>query len=199
MGVAHLPAPSDMSRGGFIFPMEDDRWIVSLGERHGEEMPGDLDKFIAFTKTFRTSTINDAIRNAKPLGDVARYNLPASVRRHFDKLDRFPRGLIPLGDFGLPLQPRVRPRHDRRRDGGGHPRQQLASHRLADPLTGLAADYLARIQDCLEAPWATAVSDLVHPLTRGERPPDFDKRMQYGMALTRLAAEDADVHRTLAR
>ena len=63
--------------------------------------------------------------------------------------------------------------------------------------TGLAADYLARIQDCLETPWATAVSDLVYPLTRDERPPDFDKRMQYGMALTRLVAEDADVHRTL--
>ena len=197
MGVAHLPAPSDMSRGGFIFPMEDGRWIVSLGERHGEEMPGDLDKFIAFTKTFRTSTINDAIRNAKPLGDVARYNLPASVRRHFDKLDRFPRGLIPLGDSVCRFNPVF---------GQGMTvaameavilGRQLASHRGADPLTGLAEDYLARIQDCLEAPWATAVSDFAHPLTRGERPPDFDKRMQYGMALTRLAAEDADVHRTL--
>ena len=96
-GVVHLPAPSDMSRGGFILPMEDGRWIVSLGERHGEGMPGDLDGFIALTKTFRTPTIHDAIRNAKPLGDIARYNLPASVRRRFDKLDRFPRGLIPLG------------------------------------------------------------------------------------------------------
>ena len=60
--------------------------------------PGDLDGFVAFAKTFRTPTIYDAIRNAKPLTEIARYNLPASVRRHFDRLDRFPRGMIPLGD-----------------------------------------------------------------------------------------------------
>lgn len=75
--------------------------------------------------------------------------------------------------------------------------KELASHSgRTDPL-GLAGDYLAGIQDCLEASWATAVTDFVHPMTRRERPPDCDKRMQYGMALTRLAAEDADVHKTL--
>ena len=68
----------------------------------------------------------------------------------------------------------------------------------ADPLDGLAQDYLAKIQGCLEAPWATAVTDFVYPQTRGDRPPDFDQRLRYGMALVRLAAEDADVHKVLA-
>ena len=67
----------------------------------------------------------------------------------------------------------------------------------ADLMVGLAADYLIEIQDCLEAPWATAVTDFVHPQTRGERPADFDRGLQMGMALTRLAAEDASVHKAL--
>ena len=40
---------------------------------------------------------------------------------------------------------------------------------LADPLDGLATDYLIEIQNCLEAPWATAITDFVHPQTRGDR------------------------------
>jgi hypothetical protein len=65
------------------------------------------------------------------------------------------------------------------------------------PLDGLAQDYLVSIQDLLEAPWAVAQTDLVHPQTRGARPPDLDKRLQYGAALTRLVAEDPETHRIL--
>jgi hypothetical protein len=62
-------------------------------------------------------------------------------------------------------------------------------------LDGLARDYLIRIQDLLEAPWAVAETDFVHPETRGVRPPDFESRLQYGSALTRLCAEDPEAHR----
>ena len=40
--------------------------------------------------------IYNAIRSAKRVGDIARFGMPSSVRRAFDKLDRFPRGLVPL-------------------------------------------------------------------------------------------------------
>jgi 2-polyprenyl-6-methoxyphenol hydroxylase-like FAD-dependent oxidoreductase len=69
--------------------------------------------------------------------------------------------------------------------------------REAAPWDGLAHDYLVRIQDLLEAPWAVAQTDFVYPQTRGARPPDFEKRLQYGAALTRLAAEDPEAHRIL--
>jgi len=67
----------------------------------------------------------------------------------------------------------------------------LGSRAASDPLEGLATQYLTEIQDCLEAPWATATTDFVYPQTRGERPPDLEKRLQYGAALMRLAAQDA--------
>jgi hypothetical protein len=76
--------------------------------------------------------------------------------------------------------------------------QLLHSRRdQANPLDGLAPDYLSRIQDLLEAPWAVALTDFVFPQTRGARPPDLEKRLQYGAALTRLAAEDPETHRIM--
>ena len=74
------------------------RWSVSLCVNHGETPPGDIDGFMAFAKSFRMPTIYNAIRSAKRVGDIARFGMPSSVRRAFDKLDRFPRGLVPLGD-----------------------------------------------------------------------------------------------------
>jgi hypothetical protein len=38
----------------------------------------------------------------------------------------------------------------------------------------------------------------VFPETRGQRPADFENTLRFGAALTKLAAEDADVHRLIA-
>ena len=74
---------------------------------------------------------------------------------------------------------------------------QLLTKRVDDPaaLDGLAQEYFSAIQGVLETPWAVAMSDFVYPKTRGQRPPDFAQRVQYGIALTRLASEDEAVHK----
>src|SRR5258705_11108348 len=59
-----------------------------------------------------------------------------------------------------------------------------------DPFEGLAEAFFGKIQPLLEAPWAVAMNDLVYSQTRGQRPPDFETRIQYARALMRLAAED---------
>jgi len=198
MGLAHLPAFPDEARAGLILPIEHGRWMATLGGVHGDAPPGEIEGFKAFAKSFRTPTLFDAIASAKPLGEIARYNTPASVRRHFDQLDRFPRGLVPLGDSICRFNPVFGQGMSVAAQEAvvlGH----LLGSRLgrADPLDELATDYLSEIQQSLEAPWATAVLDFVHPKTRGERPPDLDKRLQYGMALLRLAAEDPEAHRIM--
>jgi hypothetical protein len=65
----------------------------------------------------------------------------------------------------------------------------------ADPLDNLSSDYLSEIQALLEAPWATAQGDFVFAESRGARPPDLEKRLRYGAALMRLAAEEPETHR----
>jgi 2-polyprenyl-6-methoxyphenol hydroxylase-like FAD-dependent oxidoreductase len=189
--VLHVPTPPDSSRLGIIVPMEGRRWSVSLCVNHGETPPGDIGGFMAFAKSFRMPTIYNAIRNAKRVGDIARFGMRHSVLRAFDKLDRFPRGLVPLGDSVCRFPP-----------VGGQGMSVAAQESCVlasllesrrgrdDPLDGLAEAFFSEIQPLLETPWAVAMADLVYPQTRGERPPDFEKRLQYMRALTRLAAED---------
>jgi 2-polyprenyl-6-methoxyphenol hydroxylase-like FAD-dependent oxidoreductase len=179
--------------------MEGRRWSVSLCVNHGETPPSDIDGFMAFAKSLRMPTIYNAIRSAKRVGDIARFGMPCSVRRAFDKLDRFPRGLVPLGDSVC----RFPPTQGQGMSVAAQEAHVLASvlesrRRLGDPLGGLAESFFAEIQPLLETPWAVAMADLVYPQTRGERPPDFEEKLQYTRALMRLAAEDAEADKILA-
>jgi 2-polyprenyl-6-methoxyphenol hydroxylase-like FAD-dependent oxidoreductase len=199
LGLAHFPALPNEARGGLILPIEHGRWIVSLVGVHGDAPPTEIERFRAFAESFRTRTFFDAISCAKQVGEIARYNLPSSIRRDFRGLHHLPRGLIPLGDSVCRFNPVFG-------QGMSVAIQEavilgcLLGSRLglADPLDGLAQDYLREIQRCLEAPWATAMIDFVNPKTRGERPPDLDKSLRYGAALLRLAAVDPEVHKVMA-
>jgi 2-polyprenyl-6-methoxyphenol hydroxylase-like FAD-dependent oxidoreductase len=198
IGLAHFGAPSEQTGGGLIFPIEHARWIVSIGNLHGGALPGEIEGFRAFVKAFRMPTFFDAIKGAKQVGEIARYSMPASVRRRFDRVERFPSAMIPLGDSVCRFNPIFGQGMSVAAQEAVVLNQLLESRcRGAAPLDGLAQDYLVRIQDLLEAPWAVAQTDFVHPQTRGARPPDFEKRLQYGAALTRLAAEDPETHRIL--
>ena len=63
-----------------------------------DKPPGDADGFLAYAQQLRTPTIYNAIRRAERLGEIARFGLPASVRRHFERIEAFRRGLLPIGD-----------------------------------------------------------------------------------------------------
>ena len=145
MGLVHLGKPPEEGRGAFIFPIENGRWLVSLGRCPSGEMPSGIESFVAFTETFRTTSIWEALRSAKPVTDVARYGLPASVRRHFHRLERWPRGWVPIADSICRFNPLF---------GQGMSVAameavvlgQLLAKRVksSDPLDGLGRDFLSR-------------------------------------------------------
>ncbi len=197
-GLVHVAAP-DAPRGGLVLPIEHRQWMISLGGVHGDIPPGDLEGFTEFARSFRTPTVYHAIRSAKPMTEVARFTTPGSFRRHFDRMSNFPSGLLPLGDAICRFNPFYGQGMSVAAQEACALRDVLATQvRTTDPLGGLAATYFNRIQDLLDAPWGTAEMDMVFPQTRGERPADFERRIQYGRALRQLAAEDLEVHRLLA-
>jgi 2-polyprenyl-6-methoxyphenol hydroxylase-like FAD-dependent oxidoreductase len=187
------------SRGALLYPLEGNRWMLGLGGRHGEEPPGDTEGFMAFAHELRTPTIYNAIRHAKRLGGVVRYGFPESVLRHFERLETFPRGLLPIADAVC----RFNPAHGQGMSVAaleacllGKLLERLAEER--DPVAGLAPAFFAEVPALLETPWSVATFDFLHPETRGQRPADFGTRFRFSMALTRLAAEDPAVHRLTA-
>ena len=194
--VLHASTAPDNGRGGLLVPIEENRWCIGLTGKHGEIPPLDIEGFAAYAKSFRTPTIYNAICSAELLGVVRRFGLPSSLRRHFEKLSVFPRGLLAIGDLVCRFNPGFG-------QGMSVAAQEavilrdLLSSRLgkSDPLDGLAQSFFDAIQECLAAPWGVAESDFVFPQTRGVRPADFEKRMAYSGSVFKIAAGDPEVHK----
>jgi 2-polyprenyl-6-methoxyphenol hydroxylase-like FAD-dependent oxidoreductase len=198
-GVRTLAQAPEIRRGGLMLPLEGNRWMVTIGGRHGDVPPGDPEGFLNYAKSLRTPTIYTAIRHAKRLDGVTRYGFPESERRHFERLDVFPRGLLPIGDAICRFNPAY---------GQGMSVAALEACSLgrllqrlgddADPFASLAPTFFAEVQTLLETPWSVAILDFASPDTRGQRPADFEATLKFGIALTRLAAEDPAVHKLTA-
>jgi 2-polyprenyl-6-methoxyphenol hydroxylase-like FAD-dependent oxidoreductase len=191
-------APQD-SRGGLMLPLEGNRWMATIGGRHGDVPSGDAEGFLNYARALRTPTIYNGIRDAKRLGEVARYGFRESVRRHFERLDTFPRGLLPIGDAIC----RFNPVYGQGMSVAAQEACLLQKllERLAgesDPIAGLARAFFDDVQTLIETPWSVATLDFVFPHTRGQRPADFEITLQFGIALTRLAAEDPAIHKLTA-
>jgi 2-polyprenyl-6-methoxyphenol hydroxylase-like FAD-dependent oxidoreductase len=198
-GVMTFGQAPQNARGGLMLPLEGNRWMLTIGGRHGDVPPGDPAGFLDYAKALRTPTIYNAIRQAKRMDGVARYGFPESVRRHFERLEFFPRGLLPIADAICRFNPVY---------GQGMSVAALEACLLrklletpgaeGDPIGSLARTFFAEVQTLIDTPWSVAVLDFAFPDTRGQRPADFETRLKFGIALTRLAAEDPTVHKLTA-
>ena len=197
-GVLTFGAPPEDRRGALLLPLEGNRWIVSVGEMHSQSSLTEVSEFLEYVKTLRTPTIYNAIRHAKPLSDVARFGTPESIRRHYERLSTFPRGLLPIGDAICRFNPIY---------GQGMTVAAQEACLLRNVLTTLAGEHdpLARLAPAFfegahaltDTPWAVANMDFVFPQTRGQRPADLANTFKFGTALNRLAAQDPGIHKLM--
>jgi len=189
----------ESSRGGIMLPLEGNRWMATIAGRHGDAPPGDAEGFLAFARAFRTPTIYDAISRAKCLDGVARYGFPESVRRHFEQLKEFPRGLLPIADAICRFNPVYGQGMSVAAMEACLLRRLLDSPAAdGDPIAALAPAFFAEVQALIETPWSIAMLDFAFPDTRGQRPADFEITLRFSRALTQLAAEDPEIHRLTA-
>jgi flavin-dependent dehydrogenase len=196
--VLHRPS-AESGRGGLLVPVENGRWQVNLTHMHDGAVPEKVADFIAFARTLRTPTIYSAIKDAVPIGPIYRFVFPGSIRRRFEALERFPDGLLPLGDAICRFNPAFGQGMSVAAQQAAALGQLIAARVLnTQQLKGLARCFFAAIDDYLTAPWATAESDFIYEKTRGERPRDFRERMNFNAALQRLASEDATMHQVMS-
>ncbi len=97
--------PHGPLRGGVLQPVEGERWMVTVGGAAGDYPPTDPDGFLEFTRTLASPTIYEAIRNAAPLSVVYGSRSTVNVLRHYERLARFPEGLVALGDAVCAFDP----------------------------------------------------------------------------------------------
>jgi 2-polyprenyl-6-methoxyphenol hydroxylase-like FAD-dependent oxidoreductase len=199
MGVITFPHYPHNKRTALILPVEGNLWMVTLAGRYDEKPPADWDGFLLYSQHLRTPTVYDAIRDAKRPAEIARFGFKASCWRHFERLKRFPRALLPFGDAICRFNPIY---------GQGMSVAALEAEVLNGLLTAQSAEGngLARLAEAffteakklIDTPWsAAAIPDFIDPRTEGQRPSDFEDTLKFFAALLKLAAQDAAVHKLL--
>ena len=98
-------APPADPRGGLVFPVEGGRWLVSLVGGDGDYPPTDEAGFLAFARSLRSPALYEAIAGAEPLTSIAGQRATENRLRHYDRLGRFPDGVVAVGDAVCAFNP----------------------------------------------------------------------------------------------
>ena len=97
-GIYIQPAPPRHCRGGIMFPVEGNRWLLTLVGGGRDYPPTDEVDFLAFARSLRSEALYDAFSAAEPLSPIWGYRRTANHRRHYERLRGMPGRLLALGD-----------------------------------------------------------------------------------------------------
>jgi 2-polyprenyl-6-methoxyphenol hydroxylase-like FAD-dependent oxidoreductase len=145
--------------------VEGDRWSVTLGGMQDNRPPADPDGFVDFALGLPSPVFHEFLSSAEPLSDVEIMCYPASVRRRYEWLARFPAGLLVAGDALCSFNPIY---------GQGMSVAALEACALGECLhdgtAGLARRYFRKAAAIVDVPWGIAVTaDFRFPHVRGPR------------------------------
>ncbi len=162
--IVIAPTPHG-KRGGVVALQESGQAIVTLFGHFGNVAPTELSEFIAYAKTLPSRKIYDAIKDAEPVGEPMTFRFPASTRRHYQELKRFPKGFLVFGDAVCSFNPIY---------GQGMSVAALQAKTLASVLEAgeenLALRFFRSASKVIDNPWSIAVGgDLKMPETSGLR------------------------------
>ncbi len=152
-------------RGGVLLAQEHETWVVTLTGMLGDHPPGDEAGFLEFAQSLPTPDLYNVIARAEPVSEISTYRYPSSLRRHFERLRRFPSGFVVFGDAMCSFNPVF---------GQGMTVACLEAEALEASLIagleGLWPRFIARATGVVNIPWTLAAgADLAYPETQGRR------------------------------
>jgi 2-polyprenyl-6-methoxyphenol hydroxylase-like FAD-dependent oxidoreductase len=84
--------------GMTLIPQENSTAMFWLSGMVGNEPPAEFPAMIACAEPFSPPEVIAALRTAPPIGPATQHRIPAAVWRRYDRMKRFPPGLLVIGD-----------------------------------------------------------------------------------------------------
>jgi hypothetical protein len=180
-------ATPEHPRTGALQLLEGGRWMLTLGGILGDHPPTDPDGFLGFAGSLQFPDIYEMVRGAEPLDEPVAFRFPASVRRRYERLGRFPDGLLVVGDAVASFNPVY---------GQGMSVAALEALTLRRHLErGTPPQprrFFADVARVVDVPWEIAAGgDLVFPEVQGRRTRKGRLLNAYITRLHSAAAHDA--------
>jgi uncharacterized protein (TIGR02246 family) len=186
--IALLPVATPKIPRGAIFARLPDRYAVSLTGVLGDRPPTDHEGFLDYVKSLPIPEIYQAVREAEPLADPVAFHFPASIRRRYERLDRFPRGLLVMGDAACVFNPVY---------GQGMTVAAIEALVLGKHASDGAPQpesYFRELAQVIDAPWDMAAgADLGFPGVQGRRTPEVQMGNDYVSRLQAAAVTDGSL------
>ena len=180
-----------------MFPMEGDRWILTLGGWNGDHCPCDHDSVREWVAGLQAPEIAQVTAQVEPLTEPYRYKFAANLRRHYEKMRDFPDGLLVIGDAIASFNPVY---------GQGMSSTSLQVQQLREvlghngKLPGIWAPYFRGIAPIIDNAWQLAVgADFAFSGTSGPKPAGTNLINRYLERVFRACHRDPVVHTAFLR
>jgi len=145
--------------GAFLLAQEKDKFILTLTGIYGEVPPMDDDGIAEYVARMPARDISEFLRTATPISGPLKTHYRASVRKHYERLTRFPAGYIVTGDALCSFDPVFA----QGMSVAAAEAVLLRDLLLADS-SNLATDFFAEAAKIIDAPWMIAANaDLRFP------------------------------------
>lgn len=187
-------APPHRTRGGVIFPIENDQWMVGLAGADHDYPPNDEAGFLEFVQSLDSSEFYPAIKEAKPLTPIYSFKGTENRLRYYDRMPRHPENFIVVGHAACAFNPIY---------GQGMTVAALTAQLLdqnfekrSGTLKGFARQLQRKIGKLQAQPWNFAISqDYRYPGAEGYKPAAmgkwFDRYFDY---LGQLMTEKTEIY-----
>lgn len=159
-------------RGAFLYEVENKRWAVSLTGYLGDHAPTDEDGFRAFAKSLPVPHVEDALLRGTFHSPITQHKIPSSRWNRYDKLRRFPDGIVAIADSIASLNPLYGQGMSIAIREAAELETSLAGLReRGESLRGVSNHLQKKLAGVVEIPWLMATTlDLRYAEARGRRP-----------------------------